>query len=139
MRNLANRGASSLIVQAYAQPFVLDAFLAGLDEWVRSHFVYRGENQEVIRTPEFMLTQLERDGFFDGDCDDVSTLYASLLKALHYSCRFVAIRPDDSPDFKHVYIEVWMGKDLGYGWAALDPTVERGTVYHEVERMVMDV
>jgi transglutaminase-like putative cysteine protease len=137
MRNLANRAASNPDVQSFALPF-LDAesavMLRRLDNWIRAHFVYRGEIEEVLRTPEFMLDTLERLGYFDGDCDDISTLYAALAKALHFQCRFVAIRYDASPEFKHVFLEVWLGR-----WVAVDPTVPEGTPYTETERMVLDV
>lgn len=138
MRNLARRGASSVIVQAVAQNFVSGdpmVIIRSLDDWMRAHFVYRGEFEEVIRTPEFMLDTVNTKGYMDGDCDDISTLYASILAALKIPSRFVAIRYDPSPEFRHVYVEVW----TGVRWIPVDPTVERGTPYNEIERMVVDV
>lgn len=111
------------------------ADLWSLDQWIRAHFRYRGEIEEVLRTPEFMLDTLEREGYFDGDCDDVSTLYAALALSSGFRCRFVAIRYDASPEFKHVFLEVWAGDR----WVAVDPTVAEGTPYVETERMVMDL
>lgn len=121
-------------MQSYVMGFSLMDPIPDLDSWLRKHFMYRGENREVVRTPQYMLNQLERDGFLEGDCDDISTLYASFLKALHIPVRFVAIRADSSPDFQHVFVEAWSP-----GWTALDPTVIQGTVYRETERMVLDV
>jgi Transglutaminase-like superfamily len=137
MRNLARRGASSLHVQAFAYSFLPnDNVLPDLDSWIRHAFVYRGENQEVIRTPEYMLAQFEREGHLEGDCDDISTLYAAFLKALGFQSRFVAIRVGRATDFSHVYVEV----SVPNGWIAVDPTVEHGTPYFgETERMVLDV
>lgn len=140
MRNLARRGAHNLSIQADAAHLQREAadstaILKRLDYWLRESFWYRGENEEVVRTPEFMVLQWERDGFVEGDCDDIATLYAAYLKALGFRCRFVAIRYDGTPDFKHVFVEVLnMGQ-----WVAVDPTVEAGTPYRETERMVMDV
>ena len=134
MQSLARRGASSIVVQAVAYS-LLDQSLDDIDRWIRFKFVYRPEIEEIVRTPQFMLKQLDEQGIFEGDCDDISTLYASLLKALHYAVRFVAIRYDNTPDFKHVFIEAWTGA----GWRALDPTVAPGTPYHEIERMEVSV
>jgi transglutaminase-like putative cysteine protease len=113
-----------------------EAYTVGaLDRWIRVHFVYRGEIEEVIRTPEFMLHSMEMSGVFDGDCDDVSTLAASLLKAMGLPARFVAIRFGPSPEFKHVYVETFVdGVPV-----ALDATVEPGTPYAALERMVLNV
>jgi len=99
------------------------------------HYVYRAEQQEVIRTPQFMIHTLEERGYFDGDCDDVSTLVASILMTLGYPVRFVAIRANGGPEFTHVYVEAWGG----FGWQVLDATVAPGTTYEVTERMVLDV
>jgi hypothetical protein len=106
--------------------------LAMLDHWVRSVFDYRPENEEVVRTPERMWEDLERTGRLEGDCDDIATFIASILVAMGYSTRFVAIRtnPND-PEFSHVYVEAWDGLN----WRVFDPTVEPGTVYQSVENM----
>lgn len=97
-----------------------------IDTWLRERFRYRGEIEEVLRTPDFMLQSLESRGYFDGDCDDISTLAAALLIRLGYPARFVAIRYD-GPDFKHVFVQV--------GSYVIDPTVAKGTPYIEQERM----
>lgn len=114
-----------------------------MDSWFRNHFIYRGEIEEIIRSPGFMLRDLETFGYFEGDCDDAATLYAALLKALGFPVRFVAIRFDSTPDFKHVFIETYHMKivdaEVRSLWIRLDPTVELETIHHEVERMVMDV
>jgi hypothetical protein len=138
MRSLARRGANSAAIQARLRGIVSGCpgdLLLCLDFWIRQYFVYRGESEEIVRTPELMLSELERNGFFDGDCDDVSTLYAAFLLASGWRCRFVAIRYDETPDFKHVFVEV----QTAQGWHAVDPTVPVGTPYHETERMVCDL
>lgn len=135
MRSLARRGASSEVVRDIAVQSSGGGDLLLLDSWIRERFVYRPEYEEIVRTPEFMLSELERNGFFDGDCDDVSTLSAALLLARGYRVRFVAIRYGVATEFSHVYVE----SETPQGVQVFDATVAPGTVYHETERMVMDV
>lgn len=133
MAQLARRGASSPEIRAYMMLGYMG--LAGIDEWVRQNFRYRGELEEVVRTPEFMIGELSHKGYFEGDCDDIATLYSSLLLSWGFPCRLVAIRYDASPEFKHVFVEAFDGGE----WTALDPTVPVGTPYTTIERMVLDV
>lgn len=107
-----------------------------LDSWIRRHFRYRPELYEVLRTPEFMLNDLETKGFVEGDCDDISIFYAAILRTLGYEVRFVAIRYSHPELFEHVFIEF---ENTGRGWVRLDPTAERGTIHEELERMVVNV
>lgn len=121
--------------------FVLGRFWSGgvdtidsIDEWTRSHFRYRAELEEVVRTPRFMLESLSSDGFFEGDCDDVSVFVASILAMIGVPVRYVAIRYRGD-QFEHVYVEAFDGTR----WRVIDPTVEKGTTYNEIERMVVAV
>jgi hypothetical protein len=101
------------------------------DSWVRNHFQYRGEVEEVVRTPQRMFDDLERLGYFEGDCDDISTLNAAVLFTMGFPVRFVAIRYDGSPEFLHVFVEfLYRGQ-----WQRMDPTVPPGTIHQEDERM----
>ena len=108
-----------------------------LDTWVRGHFRYRGEEREVIRTPEFMWSEWQTTGTFEGDCDDVSTMFAFILRCLGYPLvRFVAIRFDsNNPYFEHVYVELYYAG----AWRVFDQTVAPGTRHNIVERMVQTV
>ncbi len=106
-----------------------------MDRWIRSRFRYRKELHEVVRTPEFMLDELERTGYCEGDCDCISVFYAAIVKALGYRVRFVAIRYSDPTEFQHVFCEYWNGLT----WTRLDPTAPAGTVHFELERMTEGV
>lgn len=108
--------------------------LEAIDARIRQQFRYRSENEEVIRTPEWMVGDLETLGYLEGDCDDIATFYAAVLKAFGFRVRLVAIRYDETPEFKHVFVEV-----LNVGWERVDPTVAPGTVHHETERMILEV
>jgi len=103
-----------------------------IDLWIRQRFRYRSEREEVVRTPQAMVEEWLMTGDFEGDCDDVATLGAAILRVNHLPARFVAIRwnPEDV-EFKHVFVE-----SNGY---ILDATVAPGTQYAEIERMVQNV
>lgn len=134
MRRLVRESAASPELFTSIRNGVEGRFLNldGLDILVRGHFRYRPEREEVIRTPALMWHDWQTQGYFEGDCDDVSVLFATILKVLGYMVRFVAIRYGDSQDFEHVFVEAY---DDGQ-WRVFDPTVETGTDYHATERMV---
>jgi len=110
--------------------------LSALDLWVRGHFRYRPEQNEVIRTPSFMWHSWQTEGWFEGDCDDVSVMFATVLRSLGYHLvRFVAIRYNsNNPAFEHVFVEAYDFRSGG--WRVFDPTVSPGTNYNAIERMV---
>lgn len=67
-----------------------------------------------------------------GDCDDQSTLLASMLESIGVPTRFV-VAGYDGPHYSHVYLQAWFD-DAGWvdmdatephpmGWAPPDPTV----------------
>jgi len=66
---------------------------------------------ETLQTPEKTLE------FGQGDCDDKSTLLASLLESIGHPTRFVAIgfKPDH---YAHVYVET----KIGANWIGLETT-----------------
>ena len=110
--------------------------LSAVDSFVRARYRYRDEMEEIIRSPEFMLNDLTRIGYMEGDCDDVSTLYAGFIKALGYPSRFVAIRyTPDNPNFEHVFAQAYAGGE----WKTFDGTVAPGTVLQSLEEMTEEV
>ena len=110
--------------------------LPRIDAFVRSHYRYRDEAEEIVRTPQFMVHDLDRIGYMEGDCDDVATLYAAFGRALGYPARLVAIRYNpQNPNFEHVFTEIL---DAGE-WITFDATVEPGTQIRSVEEMIEEV
>lgn len=107
-----------------------------IDEAIRPYYVYRDEREEVLRTPLFMVNDLETIGKFEGDCDDISILTAAVCTLFGYRARFVAIRYDPSVDYiQHVFVQAMDS----YGWRVLDLTVPIGTKLSAIEIMVQDV
>jgi transglutaminase-like putative cysteine protease len=110
---------------------------AEVDSWVRAHFRYRDELEEILRTPEFMLNDvLVRLGYLEGDCDDISTFYAATFKALGLPSRFVAIRyTQEQPNFEHVFTQAY---DMAV-WQTFDATVAVGTEIRAIETLIQEV
>jgi transglutaminase-like putative cysteine protease len=68
---------------------------------------------ETLCDPRMTLKRLV------GDCDDKSTLLATLLEAVGYPTRFV-MGAYDGGDFSHIYVQVYM--QLHDMWIDLDST-----------------
>ena len=138
MARRANAAASDRDFKQFAQSL---GSISGLEAWVRSHFIYRDENEEILRTPEFMLSDMGRleDGRvvgLEGDCYDISAFIAAAAEALGYKARFVAIRYSaDNPNFEHVFTEVFQGGM----WQAFDPTIAPGATLEWIEEMIQEV
>jgi transglutaminase-like putative cysteine protease len=122
MANLARKGATSPKVRAYAETIQTPQ---KIDETLRPIFQYRDEDEEIIRTPEFMLNDLEQSGYIEGDCDDIATFTASLTKAMNYPTRLTGIMANSIDEYDHVFSEVRIGSD----WIPIDLTVPVGTTY----------
>ena len=86
---------------------------AAVHNWVRDNirFIRDIRDVETIHDAERVLQ------FGQGDCDDKSILYASMLESIGHPTRFVAV--GFSPDnFEHVYVETLLGKK----WVSSDTT-----------------
>ena len=69
-----------------------------MQQWVRDQIKYRQDPDdiELVQTPEKTLE------FAAGDCDDKSTLLASLLLAIGHPARFRAMALEGGYEFTHV-------------------------------------
>jgi transglutaminase-like putative cysteine protease len=95
-----------------------------IDRFLRTHFVYRGEKDEVLRTVPYMLNDFETLGEMQGDCDDMAMMGAAMLLAVDIPARFTALKSVPH-EFDHVFCE---GLNDGQ-WMIVDPTVPYGTTY----------
>lgn len=91
-----------------------------IDSWLRKSFTYRPEEHEVLREVSWMM-----EHGYEGDCDDMAIMGASLTKSIGFPSRFTAIKPYNPDEFEHVFCEARIGTE----WIPIDPTVPYGTVY----------
>lgn len=120
MRELVNlRKVDPFIIQTacniiYQTPqFTDDAESRALFEYVRDRIRYVRDvvGVETLADPVMCLRRLV------GDCDDKSTLLATLLEAVGYPTRFV-MAGYHGPDFEHVYLQAVIFGE----WVSMDPT-----------------
>ena len=71
---------------------------------------------EWVQTPAMTLEVMQ------GDCDDKSTLCASLLMAIGHECRFVAVGHYPGT-YSHVYVETQIEYKGGGKWIPLECTI----------------
>ncbi len=86
-----------MLASALVNPFTLEA-------WLREVWTVLPDppDAEFIRSPAFVI----RCSQFEGDCDDASTLAASVLIAMGSRAWFMAIRTWMDTDFSHVFVRV---------------------------------
>jgi transglutaminase-like putative cysteine protease len=123
MANLARQGAQNPKIRDYAEsipgPYAIDSV-------IRSLYRYRDENEEIVRTPAFMLNDLETLGYFEGDCDDIATFTATITKAMNLPTRLTGIQSEAGHgEYDHVFSEFLVGSS----WFPIDLTVDPGTSY----------
>lgn len=132
LESLNSKRLVKLSARFWLQPDVLHR----IEIFLRSKFHYVDEKIETLLTPDYMLQGLEITGVLRGDCDDISILHAALLTCMEIKTRFVAIRSvQDNPNYDHVFIEAWNGKD----WILYDITVPPGTPIEWFSRVAINV
>lgn len=67
------------------------------------HFVPDPIGVELVRTPEYMLRQLETLGYMSGDCDDAAVIVAALAKSVGIEVKFIAVGFAATGPLRHVY------------------------------------
>lgn len=110
--------------------------LSDVDTFLRDRFVYMPETIETLLYPDYMLNGLEMSGRLVGDCDDITTLHATLLTALGFPVRLVAIRSArDNSNYDHVYLEA----NLNGEWIMFDVTIPLHTDVEFYSRVAIPV
>jgi transglutaminase-like putative cysteine protease len=138
MAELARQAAADPAFRKFMGQF---GGISDFEDWVRSHFVYRDEHEETIRTPMFMLRDMGRHNQdrvigLEGDCDDSATFLGAGAKVLGLPAQLTAIRVNrQNPEFEHVFAEAYSNGQ----WLTLDPTVEETTNIQAIESMTVQV
>lgn len=83
--------------------------------YVRDHIRYTRDvaGLETLQIPTVTMDDAA------GDCDDKSTLLASLLESIGHPTRFVAVGYTKPGEYSHVYVET----RIGPRWVPLDATM----------------
>jgi transglutaminase-like putative cysteine protease len=134
MAELARAAAHDPGFIGFVEAHFLDAPLDAVDSYYRAFYRYRDEQEETVRTPQFMVADLARIGHLEGDCDDIATLYAATFAVLGYPARFVAIRYR-SDVFEHVFVEA----NVNGTWRRFDATVRQGQPMIALESLIVQV
>jgi transglutaminase-like putative cysteine protease len=82
--------------------------------WVRNNIRYTRD----VRDVETLQTPLKTLDIGQGDCDDQATLLSSLLEAVGFKTRFLAIKTATLGPFVHVICEAYVVKE----WVPLETT-----------------
>lgn len=109
------------------------------DDLAEARAIFKFVQQRVryvrdVRDVETLATPLATLETRSGDCDDHSTLLATLLESIGFETRFVMTSYTNPHAYEHVYVAVlicrgdvckWMCADStergGFGWEAEDP------------------
>ncbi len=82
-----------------------------------SRYVHDPYGEELVVTPPAALDMISRGEVFNGDCDDLTVLSLSLLRAIGYNVRIRAVSYTDDKVLRHVYGLVEYQPGL---WMAID-------------------
>lgn len=128
MRDVAIRAARSPRVVETAVRIVrgvsgrdFTSMAAEIRQWLEEHIRFIPDPRidgEVLRTPRYLLEQIDREGQAAGDCDDVATLAAALGKSVGLRARFVVLAFAPGGPFRHVFTELHTPR----GWREMDVT-----------------
>lgn len=93
--------------------------LRAVYDWFRDHVVFKRDALalEHVRHPDQLALEVEVDGTTAGDCDDVATLGAALVRALGIRPALVLASVKPNGAFHHVLFAA----ELGGRWVYLDP------------------
>ena len=115
--------AESLVAHLTERDGMAD--VGAVQDWVMKHYRYTKDpiGVEFVKTPAQMLSEIEANDVFLGDCDDVSCLVAALLMSIGYKVNLVVMSladPAKGSDFKHIYLKVWLPREQK--WLAVECT-----------------
>lgn len=88
---------------------------------VRSTVIFSDDapGREELKTPAYLLHEIERQGYATGDCDDMAIFLGSLLVGLRVPFSLVLISRNQEGVYDHIYIIA----ETERGRLALDPSV----------------
>lgn len=125
MKNIIQESSKNPVVVSMARSiirFVPEKDYLGeakrIYDWTRQHTKYVRDpyGTETITTPPVALDIIKRGGLFEGDCDCLTVLTLSLLRAIGFPVKIVAAGYANKP-LSHVYGKVFI---KGH-WVYIEP------------------
>lgn len=110
-----------------------DSVLDQLSNYVkgRVHFVDDPEGYEYVKDPILMMSEIQKEGFASGDCDDHVTFLSALLTCKKIPNAMIALElPQLSDGFNHVVNGIPMGNGIYY---ILDCSMKEGKVEYDIK------
>jgi len=93
-------------------------------DFIQAKVVYRKDAPytEIFTAPYRMLRDIQMVGYAKGDCDEIATLGASLLKSVGVKVRFVITNTvtAKTEEFNHIFVQCWIPSLRK--WINFDPT-----------------
>lgn len=124
MRSLVLRYKTDPMIRDTALSLTADVRQRDWRNEIRAIFEYVRDRIRYVRdvsrveTLQIPTVTMELEA---GDCDDQSTLLATLLESVNHPSRFVAVGYDEPGRYSHVYVE----SKVGEAWIPLDPTAPK--------------
>lgn len=115
-RTLLTQRAASIVAGSVGELEAANRIREYLEE--RVAFVPDPLGVELLKSPVYMLREIDADGRATGDCDDVAILGAALGLAVGLPARFVLLAFTPGAPYEHVYTEL----QTEGGWLELDTT-----------------
>lgn len=126
------------VMDSYRQPVVVEcavriaqavqeknpsAIAAAIARWMRQRirFVPDPINEQLLKTPAYLLAAIAQDGRVGADCVDVAMLGAALCMAVGIPAQFIAEAYEPLPDKMHAdLVHVYTIAQTQDGWVWLD-------------------
>lgn len=142
MRRLTRKGSLDQKVRWLAGRIVGDCpardfecYAGALRAWLGNHVLHLPDpsTAEMLHAAPYMIDVVYRDGYFYGDCDDLSILAGALASAMGLPVRLVVLGFPPFGVWAHVWAEVqvgaeWVNMDVTRGIPTIDPS-RRKVVY----------
>lgn len=148
MRVLINSAIRNPLVVESAHDIALTApirdnvrIAIAIRDWLARNFAFVRDPVavELIRTPEYMLRQLQVRRVISGDCDDAAVLGCALGKAVGIQCKLVTVGFERSPLLNPSPLAHVFGVLLPHGWKRIGGTEDQPTVIDAEIPVSLDV
>ena len=108
-----------------------------INDFLNEHFMFFRDPSgvELLRTPRYMLEKIDKQFYYQADCDDFSILAASLAKSAGMPATFVVLGfPQSQGEYAHVFTiskinDKWYPYDRNVQYPPGNVTITRRAYY----------